>query len=65
MSFASDQLARIEALLARNPGVRQIVAEGVTVQYDDLLAQRRHWQKEVDRESGSRTTILPISLGGF
>ena len=65
MSFASDQLARIEALLARNPGVRPISVDGVTVSYDDLIAQRKHWQKEIAKEDGGRSPIVPISLGGF
>lgn len=66
MSFASDQLERIEALLARNPGVRQIAVDGgVTVSYDDLIAQRQHWKKEVAKEDGGRSPIVPISLGGF
>lgn len=64
-TFAEDQLARIEALLARNPGVRQISFEGVTVAYDDLVKQRDYWLNQVAREQGKRTAIIRVDLGGF
>lgn len=64
MSFATDQLARIEALLAANPGVESVTIEGGTsVKYSDLVHQRAYWKSEAAREAGTKPRVSTISLG--
>ena len=43
MSFATEQLERIETLLAENPGVKSIAIGNTNVAYEDLLKQYQHW----------------------
>lgn len=63
MSFASDQLTRIEAVLAKTSGAKSVNVDGVSISFDDLIAQRKHWQQEVANEAGSRSVLVGISLG--
>lgn len=63
MSFASDQLARIESLIARAGGLKSVNVDGVNVSFDDLISQRRYWQEEVERENGGGGVFIPVVLG--
>ena len=65
MSFATEQVARIEALLAENPGVKTVVVGNTTVTYEDLLKQYEYWKNEADREAGRRPGAKQINLSGF
>ena len=65
MSFATEQVARIEALLAENPGVKTVVVGNTTVTYEDLLKQYDYWKGRADREAGLRPGAKQINLGGF
>ena len=65
MSFATEQVARIEALLAENPGVKTVVVGNTTVTYEDLLKQYDYWKGLADREAGRRPGAKQINLSGF
>lgn len=64
-TFAAQQLSRVEALLAANPGVTEITVDGVTTKYADLQKVRDYWRREVNREQGKRSQILSVDLSGF
>ncbi len=65
MSFATEQIARIETLLAENPGVKSVVVGNTTVTYEDLLQQYEYWKNLADREAGRRPGAKQINLSGF
>jgi hypothetical protein len=65
MSFASDQVERLETLMAENPGAKMIVVDGEQIQYDDLLKQYDYWKSRAAREEGTRPRAMSIDLGGF
>jgi hypothetical protein len=65
MSFATEQLERIETLLAENPGVKTIAVGNTNVTYEDLVKQHEYWKNLVDREAGRRPGAKQISLSGF
>jgi hypothetical protein len=65
MSFATEQIARIETLLAENPGVKSVVVGNTTVTYEDLLKQYQYWKNLADREGGRRPGAKQINLSGF
>jgi len=62
MSFASDQVARLETLLAANVGVASVTVDGQTVSYDDLLKQYTFWQNRAAKASNSRPFASHIRL---
>ena len=64
-SFAEDQLARLETLLAENVGLASVSVGGRSVQYSDLLKQYDYWQAKVARENGTRPRVSHINLSGF
>jgi hypothetical protein len=63
MSFATEQVARIETLLADNPGVKSVVVGNTTVTYEDLLKQYDYWKNLADRETGRRASTLERGTG--
>ena len=65
MSFATEQIARIETLLAENAGVQSVVVGNTTVTFDDLLKQYDYWKNVADREAGRRPGAKQINLSGF
>jgi hypothetical protein len=65
MSFATEQVTRIETLLVENPGVKSVVVGNTTVTYEDLLKQYAYWKNEADREAGRRPGAKQINLSGF
>jgi len=65
MSFATEQIARIETLLAENPGVKSVGVGNTTVTYEDLLKQYEYWKNLADREAGRRPGAKQINLSGF
>ena len=65
MSFATEQIARIETLLAENPGVKTVTVGNTSVTYEDLLKQYQHWKNLADREAGRRPGAKQINLSGF
>ncbi len=65
MSFATEQIARIETLLAENPGVKTVMVGNTSVTYEDLLKQLDYWQGRADREAGRRPGAKQINLSGF
>jgi hypothetical protein len=64
-SFAAEQLARIQGLLAANIGLKSISVDGVNVSYDDLVKQYDEWSSKVARENGTRPRISQIYMGRF
>jgi hypothetical protein len=64
-SFAANQVARLEALLAQCVGVQSITVDGQTVTYDDLLRHYQVWKSRQARENGTRPRTAQINLGGF
>jgi len=65
MSFATEQVARIETLLAENPGVKSVAVGNTNVTYEDLLKQYQYWKNQADREAGRRPGAKQINLNGF
>ena len=65
MSFATEQITRIETLLAENPGVKSVVVGNTTVTYEDLLKQYDYWKGRQAREQGKRPRAAQINLSGF
>jgi hypothetical protein len=65
MSFATEQITRIETLLAENPGVKSVVVGNTNVTYEDLLKQYEYWKNLADREAGRRPGAKQINLSGF
>lgn len=62
MSFASDQVARLETLMAANPGAQQVTIDGQTVNFRDVRADWEFWKGRVAKEGGNRRT-KQIKLG--
>lgn len=62
---AETNLAKIDALIAANPGVTRVVVDGVDTTFADLIAQRKYWQREVNMEQGKRSTIVHVDLSNF
>jgi hypothetical protein len=65
MSFATEQIERIETLLAENPGVKSVTVGNTTVTYEDLLKQYDYWKNVADQEAGRRQGAKQINLSGF
>jgi hypothetical protein len=63
-TFAEQQLARIEALLAESVGMTSITVGNTSVSYDDLIKQREYWKREVNIASGQSHRVLRFNLGG-
>ncbi len=49
--MAREQIARIQTLLAENPGVKSAVVGNTTVTYEDLLKEYEYWKNLADREA--------------
>lgn len=65
MSFASNQVARLETLLAQCVGVQSVTVNGQAVTYDDLTKQYKFWKSRQARENKTRPRSAQIYLGGF
>ena len=65
MSFASDQVTRLETLLAANVGAQSVNVDGQSVTYADLLRQYDYWMSRAAREQGTRPRVAQINLGDF
>ena len=65
MSFATEQIERIETLLAENPGVKLVMVGNTNVTYEDHLKQYAYWKNVADREAGGRPGAKQINLSGF
>lgn len=63
-TFAEQMLAKIEAVLLEAAGVKSAVIAGQTVSYDDLIAQRDHWRREIQKERGTRPLMVEVHMGG-
>lgn len=64
-SFAANQVARLETLLAQCVGVQSINVDGQAVTYDDLLKQYQFWKSRQARENGTRPRAAQINLAGY
>ena len=64
-SFAANQVARLETLLAQNVGIVNVTVDGQSVTYDDLLKQYRYWKSRQARENKTRPRAAQIYMGGF
>jgi sulfur carrier protein ThiS len=65
MSFTSDQVTRLETLLAANVGAQSVNVDGQSVTYADLLRQYDYWKSRAAREQGTRPRVSQINLGDF
>ncbi len=61
-TFAEQMLAKIETALLENPGAKSVTVGGVQVQYEDLVARRAYFQKEVAREKGNRPHFVEVVM---
>ncbi|MBA4032958.1 MAG: hypothetical protein C0478_18985 [Planctomyces sp.] len=64
-TFAEEMLAKVEDLLRKSSGLKTVTWDGKTVQYEDLLAQRDRWRREIAQEQGKRSRVLGVDLSGF
>jgi hypothetical protein len=66
MSFASNQVARIETLLTQLVGVTgPVTVDGQTVTYGDLKKEYEYWKRRQARENRTRPITAQIYLGGY
>lgn len=63
MSFATQMVDKLEALLLANVGVQSMTVDGRAVTYADLLKQYDFWKNKVARETNSRPLASQIDLG--
>jgi len=61
----SDMVDTLEAALASNAGVVEVVVDGTRVRYDRAQALREldYWKREAARKAGTRPKIASINLG--
>ncbi|ODA28064.1 hypothetical protein [Planctopirus hydrillae] len=64
-TFAEEMLTKVEDLLRKSAGLKVVTWDGKTMQYDDLVAQREKWRREVAQEQGKRNRVLGVDLSGF
>ena len=64
-TFAEDQVARLETLLAKAVGVDSVTVDGQSVKYTNLIEQYDYWKARVANESGSRPVSISVDLGNF
>ncbi len=62
MSFASNQVSRLETLLQQNVGVQSVTVNGHAVTYDDLLKHYNYWKSRQARENKTRPRSAQIYL---
>ena len=65
MSFADQQVDRLQTLLSSNVGVKTITVGNTAVTYEDLLKQYDYWKGRQAREQGKRPRAAQINLSGF
>ena len=63
---AQDHVEQLEAALARNAGVAEVVTDGVKVRYNrqQLLDELRYWRRRLASESKRRRVSRGVNLGG-
>jgi len=62
-TFAENMVAKLEALLAENPGAdRVVLPDGRQVSYRDLKREWEYWKRRVAKEQGNRPAISQIDL---
>jgi len=64
MSFNSDQVKRLQTILAENVGVQSVMVNGQSVSYADLEAKLDYYENKVARENGTRPRVFTVELGG-
>lgn len=64
MSFATQMVAKLEALLLANPGASSVNVDGVQVSFSDLEKRYTYWKNAAARESGSRPLTSQIKFSG-
>lgn len=65
MSFATEQVERLETLLAENAGVQSVNVDGQQVTFADLVSQYDYWKSRVAREEGTRPRTFSVDLSSF
>lgn len=63
MSYAGQQVTRLETLMSQCVGLQQATIDGQTVVYDDLLKQYNYWKSRQAREDKRRPRVAQIYLG--
>lgn len=61
-TFAEQMVAKLEALLLKNAGLKAVNVDGTMVSYDDLEAKWEFWKTKVAREGGGKRRAATISL---
>ncbi|HUX03275.1 MAG TPA: hypothetical protein VMY35_20115 [Phycisphaerae bacterium] len=61
-SFAETMLHKYETLLESSAGLDVVNIDGQSVSFADLEAKRKHWQREVARETGAKPAASTIDL---
>ena len=61
-----EHIDQLEAALARNQGVAEVVTDGVKVRYNrrQLLEELRFWRRRLAYESKRRRVSRGVNLGG-
>lgn len=63
MSFAAEQVTRLEAIMAANPGASTVTIDGQTVSFADLEKRWQFWKNEAAKAAGGRRRVSQIKLG--
>jgi len=63
-SFAVQQVARLETLIASCGGKKRIQVDGQIVELADLEKQYDYWTARVARENGTKPRCASINLDG-
>ena len=63
--MASQQVARLEALIQQCTGLKSVSVDGQAVTYENLLDQYNYWKSRQARENGTRPRVAQIDLGGY
>ena len=64
-TFSEDMLAKYQALLLANAGLKSVTVDGVQTTFEDLRAQYEYWERKVGRENGTgKPRLSSIDMSG-
>lgn len=67
MAKAQEMVDLLEQALRQNVGVKQIVVDGQTIQFNDrsaLITELNYWQKKAAQEAGKKSLFRSVDLSG-
>lgn len=64
-TFAEQMVAKYEALLLANAGLKFVEIDGTRTAFEDLTAQYEHWKAKANREGGTgKPRLSVVDMGG-